>query len=321
MLRLTPWFMVVSLLYFGCAVKTAPTGTEKNTQSTETNFDELWDYDNPEETESKFRALLPEAIKSGDAAYRAELLSQIARTQGLQGRFDKAHKTLDEAEGLISGAHAKARVRITLERGRVYNSSGDKTKAGPLFDSAYKLAKENRLDFYAVDAAHMLGIVEPFDKALKWNHEALAIAEQSKDERARNWKGSLYNNIGWAYFDKKEYEKALDMFDKALQFRTQQGKNKEIRIARWCVARVQRQLGRLPEALATQQSLEDEMHKLGEKGGYVYEELAECYLAMNEAEKATKYFALAYAELSKDRWLTKNRPERIERLKKLGSVK
>ncbi|MFN8565329.1 MAG: hypothetical protein U0703_27730 [Anaerolineae bacterium] len=45
------------------------------------NFDALWDYDHPAETEKTFRALLAQT----DGARRFELLTQIARAQGLQG--------------------------------------------------------------------------------------------------------------------------------------------------------------------------------------------------------------------------------------------
>ena len=34
-------------------------------------FDTLWNYQKPEETEEKFRQILPLAEQSGDAAYRA----------------------------------------------------------------------------------------------------------------------------------------------------------------------------------------------------------------------------------------------------------
>jgi tetratricopeptide (TPR) repeat protein len=312
---------LITLCFAACAMKTpVDKAYIEEIKVEKTDFDALWDYYNPKESEAKFRAILPEAKASGDAGYHAELLTQIARAQGLQGHFAEAHKTLDEAEAIIGEAHTKARVRILLERGRAFNSAGKKDLAKPQFDSAYRLAKKNKLDFYTVDTAHMMGIIEPPDQALEWNRIALAAAEQSKDERARTWKGSLYNNIGWTYFDKKEYEKSLNMFEKALAFRIRQGKEKEIRIARWCVAKTQRLLGQVNQALRTQQELLTEYDTLGEKDGYVYEELAECYFALDEKEQASKYFALAWAELSKDDWLGKNEPERIERLKKLGGV-
>src|SRR5438105_5024377 len=67
------------------------------------DFDALWDYSQPGETEARFRALLPQAEASGDVSYLAQLLTQIGRAQGLQGNFEGASHTLDRVDGL--GVH------------------------------------------------------------------------------------------------------------------------------------------------------------------------------------------------------------------------
>ena len=97
-------------------------------------FDALWNYGDPAGTEAKFRALLPRAQASGDAGYELELLTQIARAQGLRGDFDAAHATLDAVERrLLERDMPVACVRYLLERGRVFNSSGKPDRAMPLF--------------------------------------------------------------------------------------------------------------------------------------------------------------------------------------------
>ncbi|MEK7325164.1 MAG: tetratricopeptide repeat protein [Chloroflexota bacterium] len=280
------------------------------------DFDDLWDYNDPEATERKLRGLLPSA--AGDASYHAQLLTQIARAQGLQRKFDEAHRTLDEAQSLLTDDLAQARIRYLLERGRVFNSSKHREQARPLFLEAWELATSAGEDSYAIDAAHMLGIVEQPEQALEWNLKALVLAETTPDERAQNWRGSLYNNIGWTYHDAGNYQKAFDLFERALRWREAQGRLPQIRIAKWCVARALRSLGRLEEALAAQQALLAEHENAGGKDGYVYEELGECLLALNRQEEARPYFALAYDELSKDPWLADNEPARLERLKQLG---
>ena len=52
----------------------------------------------------------------------------------------------------------------------------------------------------------------------------------------------------------------------------------------------------------------------------VDEELAEIYLAQNNKEQSKKYGQLAYDDLSKDPWMVKLYPERLERMKKLGDL-
>lgn len=167
------------------------------------DFDNLWDYDHPDASERKFRELLPAAVDSGDLSYMAQLLTQIARAEGLQRKFEDAHKTLDRVEKALPKADDKTKVRYLLERGRVFNSSGKTEDARPLFLQALDLALQSKADSYAIDAAHMMAIVEPTEEQLPWNLKALALAEESQDEKARKWKGSLYNNIGWTYFDQE----------------------------------------------------------------------------------------------------------------------
>jgi len=288
------------------------------------NFDAMWDYQNPDVTEVKFREILPLLKNSAeftyDAGYHAELLSQIARAQGLQEKFTEAHKTLDEAEKLLTEDLKTAKVRYLLERGRVYNSSGFSDKAKPLFLEAWKFGNVNNLDLYAIDAAHMMGIVVPYQQQLEWSLKALDLTEKTEDKRAKGWLGPLYNNIGWTYHDLQEYEKALELFEKALKWRREINDEYSIRIQKWNIARTFRSLGRIDEALEIQLALKKEFEeKQLDQDGYVFEELGELYLIKDNQTEAKKYFKLAFEYLSKDKWLQQNEPERLKRLKDLGN--
>jgi tetratricopeptide (TPR) repeat protein len=214
----------------------------------------------------------------------------------------------------------KARVRYLLERGRVFNSSKKPEEAKPLFLAAWDLAREAGEENLAVDAAHMMGIVAPPEEAIEWNRKAMAEAEGAKDPKARNWLGSLYNNLGWTYHDKGDYATALDLFQKAYAWRLEHKQEKETRIAKWCVARALRSLNRTDEALRMQEELLREWNGAGGKDGFVYEELGECLLSLGRKEEAKPYFALAYGQLSQDSWLSANEPGRIKRLAELGEV-
>jgi tetratricopeptide (TPR) repeat protein len=284
-----------------------------------TEFDRLWDYNNPSTTEEKFRALLPQAEASPDTALRVELLTQIARAQGLQQKFEDAHATLADAAGLLRPSYNRAKVRWLLEKGRALNSGKHPDQARPLFLEAWELAQRADEDRLALDAAHMMGIIEPADSSLAWNERAIAFAERSSQENAKGWLGPLYNNTGWTYHGMGAYEKALDMFQKSLAFRQERKQEPEIRIAKWCIGRCLRSLGRIDEALAQQRNLLAEFEKIGESDGYVPEEIGECLLAQGKGDEARPYFARAYELLSKDSWLQRDEPQRLERLKELGA--
>ena len=282
------------------------------------NFDALWDYSDPHQTETRFREILFQ-IPENNPAY-LELLTQIARSQGLQQKFERAHQTLDQVERRLGNYATRAKIRYYLERGRVFNSAGNPEEARPFFEQALDMAKDLAEDFYAVDALQMLAIVAPSASDLDLNLLAIQIAESSDQEKARGWLGSLYNNTGWSYHELGNYTSALDMFQKAEAVRKAKRSVPEIRIAQWCVARTLRSLKRVEEALSKQLALKAEYEVAGADDGYVFEEIGECLLALDRAIEAQPYFAKAHEILSQDPWLAEKEPERIKRLKELGTA-
>ncbi len=73
------------------------------------------------------------------------------------------------------------------------------------------------------------------------------------------------------------------MFEDALAARLEQGKQSEIVVARWCIARTLREMGRVGEALALQLKLADELRAAGKTDNYVDEEIAACRAALATA--------------------------------------
>jgi tetratricopeptide (TPR) repeat protein len=260
------------------------------------------------------------ARASGDPDYLAQLLTQVARAEGLQMKFDHASKTLDEAEGMITPETPTARVRLLLERGRVLHSSKRSEESKPFFLEAWDLARETGAGGLAVDAAHMLGIVERGEASVAWNEKAIAHAEASNDPRARRWLGSLYNNLGWTYHDAGDPARALGLFQNALAAREAEGRAGLIRIARWCVARALRSLGKLDEALAIQRRLLAENEAARTPDGYVHEEIGEILLARGDGAEAGPHFAAAWKVLSEDPWLRRDEAARLERMRRLGGL-
>lgn len=281
-------------------------------------LDRAWDFDRPAESEARFRAKLS-VLPPGSVA-RLELLTQVARAQGLQRNFDAARATLDEVHRALPGTPDRVTVRYLLERGRVYNSSQQAAKALPLFREALERARSAGEDFLAIDAAHMLGIAAPADERLQWDLEAIAMTEASSDPRARHWLASLYNNIGWAYHDRGDYSTALAYFDKALPAWEARGGERNVVFARWAIARAYRSLGRYDEALAIQRQLAAECAAMNAPHGYVYEELGELLLAKGDTTAARPNFARAYELLASDAGLPAEEAQRLSRLRRLGGL-
>lgn len=271
----------------------------------------MWNFGDPEQSELRFAAFAARA--QGELAECSR--TQQARAIGLQRRFDEALALLDAMGERNPDPGNELAVRMELERGRVINSSGLPADSIVHFEQSWEVASKNGLDGLAVDAAHMLGIVVEGDGGMEWNERALALAVSSEQPDANKWRGSLFNNMGWSYHEGGKFDRALELFEGALDLRIREGKQENIRIARWCIGRCLRSLGRLEDALTIQRELETDP----KADGFVYEELGECLLAQRKQNEAKPNFARAHEMLSKDAWLAANEPDRLSRLLSLGS--
>ncbi len=170
----------------------------------------LWDFDDLDATEERFRAQL-EAESTADG--RAEVLTQLARIHGLRGDFERGDALVDEAEALATGGVARARAE--LERGRLRRSSGDDDGARTLFEAAFDHARVEQQYFVAADAAHMAALVAPDrDGFVAWTDCGVELAETHTG--ATYWLGPLLNNLGWEYYEAGDFALALDAFERTL---------------------------------------------------------------------------------------------------------
>jgi tetratricopeptide (TPR) repeat protein len=165
---------------------------------------ELWDFADLDGTEARFRALLNN-VETDDE--RAEVLTQLARVEGLRDDFTAGHALVDEADTL-AGADGTGRVRALLERGRLFRSGGDPEKAQPLFVASFVLAKKHGDLWLAADAAHMVALV---DDPEKWTRVGLDLIEEHPE--LSHWLGPLYNNLGWHHFENERFDEALAAFE------------------------------------------------------------------------------------------------------------
>ena len=255
----------------------------------------LWDFNQPELSEQRFRAALASANRD-DALI---LQTQIARSYGLRRDFVRAQEILKSIEPQIAAASAEARVRYEIEYGRTLASathavesqtSAVKEQARARYLRALELAKAEQLDALAIDAIHMLAFVDtaPTDQ-LKWGEEALAISLASSQPAARKWEASLRNNIGYALHQLKRYDEALAQFRQAVVLRERADDAEATRAAHWMVGWTLRALNRVDEALEIQLRLERECEAAGVPDPYVFDELEALYRAKGDPAQAQRY--------------------------------
>ena len=279
------------------------------------DIEALWDYNQPAVSETRFRDALK--TESGDDAL--ELETQIARTFSLRREYTQAHALLDSVQRRMSGKTRPAvRVRYLLERGRTFRSANETAKARPFFLEAWQIGDKEKLTLLAIDAAHMMGIVEAGDEAQRWNERAMALAMGSNVPRALRWRGSLANNMGHTERERGNLDAAMKHFQASLTAFQLTRSGSQIRMAKWQIANVMRLQKRFDEALALQLVIESEAAEAAEPDGYVFEEIAEIYLVKNEPAKAKSYFAKAVEALSKDTWFAENESDRLARMRQLA---
>jgi len=263
------------------------------------DFIKLWNYNNPAETEKKFREILPNAEMSNDPSYLAQLLTQIARTQGLQSKFDDAHATLDRVKKMLTPDLKLARVRFLLERGRTFNSSDHQDMALPLFAEAADLAASIHENGLAIDAVHMIAIAERDPKKqVEWNLKGIAMAENDP------WLRALYNNIGESYLLLKDYDNAYKYFHKLTELQ----KEKDGKVDMYTLkdeAKALRLSGHPDKSLAIIEPIFNKLESEKQDDGYIREELAEALDALGKKEDAKPHFIKAYVLLSQDDWYMK----------------
>jgi tetratricopeptide (TPR) repeat protein len=206
----------------------------------------LWDFDDVDGSERRFEEQLQR--ETSDAG-RAEVLTQLARVQGLRGIFAEADRLIDQAQALSDGS-AAVEARVQVERGRLRNSNGEAEVALPMFKVAFETAEQGGEQSLAADAAHMAAIASPEREGkLEWTARGIQIATETTDRDVAYWLGPLYNNLGWEYQDAGEYQAALEAFKKALTARERYPEMPAlIEHAKEAVAEAQRALGREEEA-------------------------------------------------------------------------
>jgi tetratricopeptide (TPR) repeat protein len=249
--------------------------------------------------------------RQSDEAEQLQVDCQIARCHGLLGDFREGLILLEKIKSSPGYEHEPLlQTMVNLEEGRIHNSSGHPRRAEPFFKQAYEVAQAAEIDDLAVDALHMLAIIEP-DKAGDYTQQALDLCDSSAHPGCERWRGPLLNNLGWHQFEAANFEAALVTFNRALEERRKRNEPGPERIAEYCVAKTLRHLGRSDEALPIAERLTRE----DPNDAYFAEEAGECLQAAGRQPEAAPYFAKAYEKLSADPWHQEHEPKRLESLR------
>jgi len=271
----------------------------------------VWNWNDLLATRKAFIELLDVSERAGNLSYYWQLKTQIARTHSLLEEFALAHKVLDEVATVINKNFPLVKTRYFLERGRTFNSAGKKQKARLLFFQAYKSSFMTKSDYLTVDAAHMAAIAgADLEEKEKWYFLGVHLALNSRQNGVIGWMRPLLNNMGWDYVNYRQFEKAHNIFKMGLAFNQKIENIYGIYWSKLSIGRALRGLHKLGEALNMQLGLLNSESD----DPYLFEEIAEIYLALNNHGQAKVFFFKAYQRFSKDSWFRAHEPKRFARI-------
>jgi tetratricopeptide (TPR) repeat protein len=243
-------------------------------------IEQLWDFDNPARSRERFLAAAQHA--SGDELVM--LLSQVARTYGLEREFDLARGVLAELEPLVAGVGPEARARYLLEVGRAWVSAthdpesladDDRDTSLSVFDQAAREAELAGHDGLLVDALHMAAAVpQDAGERIRLAERAVAVADASDQEAGRRWRPSVLHNLGYELASAGRHAEADATLRAALEARTTDDDPAATRATRWMLAWNLRLMGDIDTALALQEQLQAACEAAGKPDPFVDEEIA-----------------------------------------------
>jgi len=141
----------------------------------------------------------------------------IGRSYNEIGNYIDAIKFYKEALSLSKATNNKKRISHSLTSiGNVYSHQGNYPLALEYHNKALNIAKKS--ENHNAICASLMSIgnvyirVENYDKAIVYHKEALKMASEHDKQN----EGSIFNNLGEAYMNKKNYKQARTYFEKAL---------------------------------------------------------------------------------------------------------
>lgn len=186
------------------------------------------------------------ARRHGNNSLLTETYAQVARMHGIQGKFGEGRPWLAHAKKIATPFEPRGWSRYLGVRGRFeWQDEKDNEKAKQTFIEMYEYCKQHELFSRELDAAHMVAIVGTPDEQVEWALKAISAAEKGDQ---KGWLGPLWNNLGWTYEERGEYEKMLDALTNARKYHYEVGSEHSQLVADFGVGTAQWRNGNLKEA-------------------------------------------------------------------------
>jgi len=237
------------------------------------------------------------ARKEFNRSVEVEALSQIARTKLKLNRKEEGRADLIVAKERVEESDHIGLTRYLGVKGRFEWNDDDLISARETFKLMFDIATNHQLWSRMIDAANLMSIVtEKPEEQIEWIEKGIEAAEDSDNE---SMLAVLWNNMGAAYYDQKNYEIALECYKKSREFHWRFSGETAKLFADYHIGMTNRMLGNHDEALKWLRPVLAWAERLGNNGaiGQACEDMGEI-----AAEQGNKDEALAMFQRARDEY-------------------
>lgn len=222
------------------------TGEEITADSLLEQADETFQSRDYKAALAQYQSAVKKAKGEFNNSVEVEALAQVARMNLILGEKEEGRKWLKRAEEKVTDSDPMGWSRYLGVKGRFEWQDNDLKKARETFDKMYTYCHVSGMWGRAVDAAHMIAIVaETPEEQIEWGRRGIEAAEAGEVE---SWLGPLWNNLAGTYYDIKQFDSALECYQKAREYHWRYSGEIAKLFADYHVGMTYRMLGQYDEA-------------------------------------------------------------------------
>ena len=280
--------------------KGAEVSSEKLTaESMLSTADDTFQSRQYEKALADYQAAYEKARDEFNRSVEVESLSQLARMNLILGNKDEGRKLLDQAKERVEQSDSMGYSRYLSVKGRFEWKDNNLVSARETFTEMFEYSKSKSLWGRTVDAANMMGIVsEDLTGQIEWCKKGIDAAEMSDN---KGLLGALWNNLAACHYDLKDFEQALECYQKSREYHWRFSGEVAKLFADYHIGMTYRHLGNCDEALGWLRPVLAWAERLGNNGaiGQACEDIAECAVLTGDKVSAVEYFKRARDEYKK----------------------
>jgi len=247
-----------------------------------------------------FNLAMPVAVGLQDTNRIAVVYSNLGNAYRYKKDRIRSLENFQRAIDLLEKKNDSLRLPAVYQNVSIFLTENNDYRESIVYSNkAYLMASAQGDDYTACNALISMSdawsdLGNP-DKQFDMLQKALVLAKRTGDLEES---GAIYNNLGFYFFTKKDFQNALQQYKISYQYADQMANHYHLCEACTRMAEIYQKLGKQDSALKYAKKAEDFAHEIGSRS-----DLKEIYLTRAEIEKSLGHTNEAYGFLSKALYL------------------